>query len=204
MDGTLFDTMGELNRLAQKVMHQFYGTPLEEAARLYKQTSGLPFRYQLETLFPNHESNQLASDLFEVTKVQMYQKPVSPFPEVFEHVKLWRDWGLKTAISSNDEIANVKIKIGPHIGLFNELVGHKPLFLKGKPHFEFLSETFQISFENMLFVGDSLHDAQLAYECGIRFIGRVGTFSHEEFLNLNLPLKLVNDFYELHGILQHF
>jgi len=203
MDGTLYDTMGALNVVAQNVMHKHYGLAHAFGSELYKKTSGLPFRYQLETIFPKHAANDTASDEFESTKRTMYQKPVQPFPEVIEHLKLWKNWGYKIAVSSNDEEANVKIKMGDDAVLVDVLLGHRPGFLKGKAHFDELQNRFGLQKDQMLFVGDSLHDGRMAAENGIPFVGRLGTFSKNEFLALNIPCDLVKDFFELHGLLQH-
>lgn len=203
MDGTLFDTMGALNVVAQNVMQKHYGLAHEFGSELYKKTSGLPFRYQLEKIFPKNSANDVAAEEFEATKRAMYQKPVTPFPEVVEHLKLWKDWGYKIAVSSNDEEANVKIKMGEHVALADILLGHRPGFLKGKAHFDELQNKFGLSKNQMLFVGDSLHDGRMADENGIPFVGRLGTFSKDEFLALNIRCDLVKDFFELHGLLQH-
>ena len=170
---------------------------------LYRKTSGVPFRSQLEKIFPQNASNDVAAEEFEATKRSMYQKPVTPFPEVTQHLKLWKGWGYKIAVSSNDEEANVKIKMGEDASLADVLLGHRPGFLKGKAHFDELQNTFGLSKNQMLFVGDSLHDGRMADENGIPFVGRLGTFSKDEFLALNIRCDLVKDFFELHGLLQH-
>ncbi len=143
LDGTLFDTMGKLNEIAQNVIFKYYGLSVEFGSQLYKQTSGLPFRYQLERIFPEHISNDKASLDFENQKVVLYQKPVALFPDVLEHLTLWKSWGLKMAVSSNDEEANVKTKLAENIHLFHDILGHRPGFLKGKSHFDELQKHIQ-------------------------------------------------------------
>lgn len=203
LDGTLFDTMGKLNDIAQSVIFKYYGLAPEFGSQLYKQTSGLPFRYQLERLFPQNQNNDEASLDFENQKVILYQKPVAFFLDVLEHLKIWKSWGLKMAVSSNDEEANVKTKLSEHAALFDHILGHRPGFLKGKSHFDELQNHYHFQKHEMLFIGDSLHDAQMAVENDIPFVGRVGTFTREAFLKLKIPCDLVNDFFELHGLLQH-
>ena len=52
---------------------------------------------------------------------------------------------------------------------------------KGRPHVERALAEFAVGRDEFLFVGDSLRDADLADECGVRFIGRLGTFREEDF-----------------------
>lgn len=201
MDGTIFDTMGTLNQLARRVMNKYYGTDPEEAGRLYKKTSGLPFRYQLETLFPENPDNDTASDEFESTKVEMYKQPVEPFPEVFQFLKKWRNEGYKIAVSSNDEQANVETKVKDHTDCFDEILGHLNGRLKGKAHFDLLKEKYHLRPQDMLFVGDSLHDAKMAFENQVQFVGRAGTFQKEEFKALDYGYPVVQNFVELDALL---
>ena len=68
---------------------------------------------------------------------------------------------------------------------------------KGKPHVQMVERLFGVGRGEMLFVGDSLHDGEIAHVEGLPFVGVAGTFSKESFL-LRFPgLPVVHGFAEL-------
>ena len=68
LDGTLIDSMPTLADLATEVIEERYGTPRILARELYLATCGLPFVKQLEEIFPDDARNADASDRFEARK----------------------------------------------------------------------------------------------------------------------------------------
>ena len=71
---------------------------------------------------------------------------------------------------------------------------------KGKPHIDRAAATFGIGRHDMLFVGDSLHDGEIAEREGLRFVGVAGTFSRERFA-LRFPgLPVVDRLADIAGL----
>jgi phosphoglycolate phosphatase-like HAD superfamily hydrolase len=81
------------------------------------------------------------------------------------------------------------------------VLGYRPGFSKGKDHFEAVLRYFGVSPKEVLFVGDSLHDAQKAQGFGFDFIGRAGTFSRERFQQEFPEVTVVDDFHCLSEVL---
>jgi len=53
---------------------------------------------------------------------------------------------------------------------------------KGRTHFDATSREFGAARQEMLFIGDSLHDGEIAEREGIPFVGLATTFSPERFM----------------------
>ncbi len=202
LDGTLVDSMGNFGVVAQGVLGEFFGMEAAEALAAYQRTSGLPFRFQVESLFPKDTRNEAAAVTFEERKKAGYAaKPF--FPDVLQMVPKLVALGYKFCVSSNNDQTNVTEKMAPLSIYFSEILGFRPGFLKGKSHFDHVIETYGYAPNEMLFIGDSLHDAKMAYENGVSFVARQGTFSREAFLALNLPLvTTVTDFNRLFDLLE--
>jgi phosphoglycolate phosphatase-like HAD superfamily hydrolase len=96
-------------------------------------------------------------------------------------LELLRSWGIRLVVSSNgaQHFVDDFQKTSPFS--FDLVLGHGPGMAKGQPHVDRVMELFSITPDQMLFVGDSLKDGELARGCGQRFIGRTGTFRREEF-----------------------
>lgn len=201
LDGTLVDSMGDFIELAKDIIHRYYGVDHETAGELYQKTSGLPFCYQLQKLFPDDERNALASEEFEETKKLDYlTKPF--FTDVLEILPQLKERGYKICISSNNEEQNVLERAQAHSEHFDEVLGYRAGFLKGRDHFELIKRKYSVKDEEILFIGDSLHDAKTASQNQIPFVARLGTFSLLDFSALKLPLSTVHDFYQLDQLLE--
>ena len=61
------------------------------------------------------------------------------------------------------------------------VLGWKPNFSKGEAHFSYIQEQLGVGRDEMMFIGDSLHDGERAQEAGIDFIGKTGTFTSDDF-----------------------
>jgi len=64
---------------------------------------------------------------------------------------------------------------------FDLVLGARENFFKGADHFRVVEQRFRVRPDRMVFVGDSLKDAERALACGVSFIGKVGTFTRREF-----------------------
>jgi phosphoglycolate phosphatase-like HAD superfamily hydrolase len=196
LDGTLIDTMPVLADLATEVMVGMYGIPKTLARELYLATCGLPFVAQLEDIFPGDARNATASDLFESAKPARCNSARMPSGTRAALVELRRR-GVRIAVSSNNGRENVEAFAKTADFTFDLVMGYGNGLAKGKPHVQMVERLFGVGRGEMLFVGDSLHDGEIAHVEGLPFVGVAGTFSKESFL-LRFPgLPIVHGFAEL-------
>lgn len=180
LDGTLIDSMPTLADLATEVMGDVFGTPRVLARELYLATCGLPFVKQLEEIFPGDRRNATASATFEGRKparCSTIQMPAET-RRTLERVKAR---GVRVALSSNNGVENVADFARNADFTFDLVLGFGGGLAKGKPHLDVLSRTFGVDRQEMLFVGDSIHDGEIAEREGVPFVGLAGTFSFERF-----------------------
>lgn len=200
-DGTLVDSMGGFADLAGELISDSYDLSRGEAREAYLRTSGLPFFQQLEVLFPADARNAPIAAAFEARKQDGYF--VRPFFEdVPPAIAGLQEQGLRAVVSSNNgqELVEAYLERRPE-ARFDLVLGFKDGFSKGKAHFEKVLAHFGLEASDMLFVGDSLHDAQQALEFGVDFVGRVGTFRKEQFQKVHPRAATVRGLDELMGVL---
>lgn len=196
LDGTLIDTMGVLADLATEVMAGVYGTPKVLGRELYLATCGLPFIQQLGDIYPGDPRNQGASDLFEASKPARCNSARMPADTRAALAELQRR-GVRVAVSSNNGRVNVETFAGSSGFPFDLVMGYGDGLAKGRPHVELVERTFGVGRREMLFIGDSLHDGEIAQVEDLAFVGVAGTFSKESF-QLRFPGKpVVHRFSEL-------
>jgi len=196
LDGTLIDTMPVLADLATEVIVGMYGIPKTLARELYLATCGLPFVAQLEDIFPGDARNATASDLFESAKPARCNSARMPADTRAALIELRRR-GVRIAVSSNNGRQNVETFATTADFPFDLVMGYGNGLAKGKPHVQMVERLFGVGRGEMLFVGDSLHDGEIAHVEGLPFVGVAGTFSKESFL-LRFPgLPIVHGFAEL-------
>lgn len=183
LDGTLVDTMPAFADLAAEVMSARHGVERTWARGRYLETSGIPFCQQLEVIAPGHAVNQAASDEFEARKLSVCE--VTPMDAAtVAALEALRARGLKLVVSSNTGQAVVDDFAAREAFRFDLALGFDPAvgLAKGRPHVERALDAFAATGDQLLFVGDSLKDADLADESGVAFVGRLGTFRREDFL----------------------
>jgi phosphoglycolate phosphatase-like HAD superfamily hydrolase len=196
LDGTLIDTMGILADLATEVMARMYGVPKPLARELYLTTCGLPFIKQLEDIFPGDARNQTASDVFESAKPARCNSARMP-ADTRAALTLLQRRGVRIAVSSNNGRENVETFADNSEFPFDLVMGYGNGLAKGRPHVQMVERTFGVGRGEMLFIGDSLHDGEIANVEGLAFVGVAGTFSKESFL-LRFPgAPVVHRFAEL-------
>jgi phosphoglycolate phosphatase-like HAD superfamily hydrolase len=198
LDGTLIDTMGGFADLAAEIMAVRHGLPAEQGRRRYTETSGIPFRQQLDVIHPGHPENDAASDEFEQRKRAVCDAAVMPAQTVAALERMQRA-GIKIIVSSNsaqhfvDEFAaRESFRFDLVLG-FDASIG----LAKGKPHVEQTCRTLGIGLAEIVFCGDSLKDGELARACEIAFVGRLGTFTRDEFRRWDPNAPVVED---AHGL----
>lgn len=182
LDGTLVDTMPILADLATDVLEDVYGMPRMLGRDMYLATSGLPFIRQLDVICPGDPRNQGASTRFEAEKPARCESARLPV-DTLRMLRALQKRGTRIVVSSNNGVENVAAfaRRNPEFA-FDLLLGYDGHGLaKGRPHVERAGRVFGVDRADMVFVGDSLHDGELAEREGLRFIGVSGTFSPERF-----------------------
>jgi len=196
LDGTLVDSMDGFANIAEKVISKHFDVNQADARKFYKETSGVPFYYQLKSLFPKSTEIDAATEEYETQKLLEYTSH-KIFHDVIRSLPVLKQAGFKLCVSSNNHEENVISKleeIEPDLDL---ILGYREGFLKGRDHFNKIKSHFCQGDENILFVGDSLNDARIAHENNISFIARLGTFSEQGFDSLNIPMFKINSFFDL-------
>jgi HAD superfamily hydrolase (TIGR01549 family) len=201
LDGTLLNSMGDFATVAASVLKRYYGVDPEEAIRLYRETSGLPFCFQVEKLFPKHPDNAAAVEAFEEEKLADYFDK-DFFEDVLTVLPLLKQKGYQLGVSSNNAESVVLQRIQSIKNYFDIILGYKDGFLKGKDHFDLVKKEFNLQTNELLFVGDSLNDARTAQKNGLAFMARMGTFPKEDFDRLDFCFDKVGNFYEILTLLE--
>jgi phosphoglycolate phosphatase-like HAD superfamily hydrolase len=196
LDGTLIDTMPILADLAATVLTETYGIPRSLARELYVATCGLPFFQQLDAICPGDARNPATAARFEAAKPALCRAARMP-AETRRTLAVLQGRGVRIAVSSNNGTENVDAFVADSGFPFDLALGFGAGLAKGGPHIIRAEQVFQVSRADMLFVGDSLHDGEIAASGGISFVGLAGTFSKDRF-SLRFPgLPVVTRFAEL-------
>ncbi len=180
-DGTLVDTMGRFADLAGSLISNEHELTLEEGRQAYLRTSGVPFFAQLAILFPQCPSNDRLVEEFETRKLAYYSG-LDFLPDVPQAIEALRAGGLKVVISSNNFTDVVTRFLATSDVEFDLVLGFGEGQAKGEPHFDLARRRFGTTRERLLFVGDSVRDAELAEEGQVAFIARLGTVPRDSFL----------------------
>lgn len=176
LDGTLVETMPAFAELAATVLSRWYGLPGAEARAAYLRTSGLPFHLQLRELFGLDPRNAGAALEFERRKdpiaraTQMERRCLSA-------LRTLRTMGMRLVVSSNGVQAHISRFAEAYPRMFCLALGATAEGGKGEWHVRKVCQALSVEREELLFVGDSLRDGELASQSGVQFVARSGTFS---------------------------
>ncbi len=196
-DGTLVDTMGGFADIAGRVIHEHHPEmPFEAARQRYLDTSGVPFFQQLEIIFPGGADNAKMAAIFEETKQTGFfgQKF---HDDVIHTINTIRSRGIIAGVCSNN-FQELIDKFVEREGLeFDIVLGFRQGFEKGKAHFDFVMRKFKLKPGELVFVGDSLKDAEKARMNNLRFVGLCGTFTAEDFRRRDPAAATINNIKEL-------
>jgi phosphoglycolate phosphatase-like HAD superfamily hydrolase len=196
LDGTLIDTMPTLADLAAEVMAETYAMPRSLAHEMYVATCGLPFFQQLEAICPADPRNASAAARFEAAKPALCRSARMPADTRRALITL-QGRGVRIVVSSNNGTENVDAFASSSGFAFDLVLGFGDGMAKGGPHVSRAEAAFGARRDEMLFVGDSLHDGEIAAASGIPFVGLAGTFSRERFVLKFPQLPVVSRFADL-------
>jgi phosphoglycolate phosphatase-like HAD superfamily hydrolase len=195
-DGTTADTMPTLEEFAVKLMVKYYKLETEDARTKYQITTGLPFEQQMELIFPDNPNNDEVISQFEREKIKsIFDLPL--FTDAKSTIDLLREMGYLVAISSSTTQPIIEKYCNKNGLVVDQIVGYKIGFEKGKDHFDFLRKEFNLSAEELVYVGDSLKDCERAQNNDIVFIGKIGMFSREDFNKISKSKIVITDLEEL-------
>jgi len=202
LDGTLLPTMEGFARIAAQVISRRRGWEVEEARRAYIRTSGIPFFQQLEVLFPGHEDNGRAAEIFEERKRAVFDATPVP-PPVKETLRELKGRGHPMAVSSGNFQSLVRRKIREELpGVFQVVCGYATGFAKGPDHFCAIRRRFGLPPHRCVFVGDSLSDGEKARAFGFHFVGVEGLVAAEEFQSVREGTVVASGVAELPNLLE--
>ncbi|MHA1187810.1 MAG: HAD family hydrolase [Candidatus Heimdallarchaeota archaeon] len=200
-DGTTADTMPTLEKTAVRLIMQNYSLLEEEARTKYRRTTGLPFVQQISILFPDHEKNEFVISEFEKEKIEGIFD-LSLFADSKETIDYLRENDYLVAISSSTTQPIIEKYCKLNGLIVDQILGYRPGFEKGKDHFDFLIEKFEVTNTEMIYVGDSLKDCERAQGSDIVFIGRFGMFTREDFDKISKSKLYISELAELKEIVQ--
>jgi phosphoglycolate phosphatase-like HAD superfamily hydrolase len=166
--------------LAATVITDVFGMPRSLARELYLATCGLPFCQQLEAICAGDARNAAAADRFEAAKPALCRSARMPADTRRALITL-QGRGVRIVVSSNNGTDNVAAFAADSGFAFDLALGYGDGLAKGGPHITRAEQVFRASRGEMVFVGDSLHDGEIAAVESLPFIGVAGTFSRDRF-----------------------
>ncbi len=195
-DGTTADTMPTLEEIAIKLMMKYYKLKKEDARAKYRITTGLPFEQQMELLFSNNPQNNKVISQFEKEKIEsIFDLPL--FKDAKSTINSLREMGYLVAISSSTTQPIIEKYCKMNELIVDQILGYRKGFEKGKDHFDFLKNEFNLSAKELVYVGDSLKDCERAQNSEILFIAKKGMFSQEDFNKISRSKIVISDLEEL-------
>ncbi len=196
-DGTLIDSMPFLEKNAITLLMKYYSFSKDEAREKYRNTTGLPFVQQMERIAPQNPLNSSVVEKFERMKLDLIYEQ-HPFNDALTVLKTLKQQNYLLGISSGtieSIITTYLVKKDFH--LVNDILGFRPCFEKGKDHFNFIQNKYSLHQPQILFVGDSLHDAKRAKNNNIIFIGRIGMFKEKDFHSIIPNCRIIQNLSEI-------
>lgn len=195
-DGTVADTMPKLEEIAVKLMTREYGLTEKEARTKYVYTTGLPFIQQIDTLFPGNPKNKHVVEQFEKEKLEkIFDQPL--FPDAKETIRKLKEAGYIVCISSSTFQPIIERYFKLKKVEADLILGYRKGFEKGRDHFEYIKQKFGVNSDNLIFVGDSLKDAQRAVQNNVKFVAKLGLFKTEEFKEIAPECPVINNLSEV-------
>lgn len=199
-DGTLVDSMHGYAEIASELIGRQHGINREQARKMYYDTSGLPFFQQLEILFPGNPSNASIAEEYEQRKLDGFFA-LDFIRDAKPTIDALRSRKIKVAVCSNNFQDNVDRFVEHRSIEFDYVLGFREGFFKGKPHFDHVLAAENATLDEMVFVGDSLKDGDMAIDYGVGFVGKTGTFSQADFKQRFPEIQVVSSLSQLVDLL---
>ncbi|MHA2027411.1 MAG: HAD family hydrolase [Candidatus Thorarchaeota archaeon] len=182
-DGTLADSMPFLEQIGVQIMMKYYNVSNDGASERYRSTTGLPFEHQIKMNFPDNPLNEDAIEEFEKLKIdRIFEQELFPNTEWVVRELDKRGFDVFVSSSTFQPTIEEYFRRLDILDMFKEIVGYRPGFEKGADHFHHISSTYNIHFDNMVFVGDSLKDYERS-QGFCTFIGVLGMFTSDDFVS---------------------
>lgn len=195
LDGTLVPTMQTYADVAARLLAARHAIAPERARALYLATSGLPFVKQIDLIVGQSPRNKETVRMFEAQKL-VETKNVRIAESDRAALSSLRAKGYLLGITSNNQQENVNNFVRDEglknvfcrwlgwndPGRLDRWVRRVKPSSKGEMHFRDFEKMLSVARADMLFVGDSLKDAEMAARAGVDFVPRVGTFAAHEFV----------------------
>ncbi len=181
----------EKNAITLLVRHFSYSE--KEARSKYRETTGLPFIQQMDIISPNHPDNPEIVEEFEKMKLELIyeQQPFDDALDVLNQLKL-ENYLVGISSGTIESIIKTYLK-NINFDIVNDILGFRPGFEKGADHFNYIMEIHNLERTQILFIGDSLHDAKRAKNNQISFIGKRGMFNQSDFNTIIPNCRIITD-----------
>ncbi|MEB3760217.1 MAG: HAD hydrolase-like protein [Desulfurococcales archaeon] len=171
--------MDEYAEAVADIVSPVLGLDKETVRQKYLSLSGRPFREQLRLMgVPPDKIEELAVE-FERRKIEILNKY---YPEkiVWERINKLKKYGIRTAVSTNNECHLVE-RIPWMNQLFDIVLCYDPIkgLSKGEPHLSRLEELGYIR-EKTVFVGDSKYDLEVYAPYGVKSVKTVGLWRQDD------------------------
>lgn len=202
-DGTLADSMPFLQKIGVDIMMKHYGVSKDDATKRYVSTTGLPYEHQIKMNFPNDSRNEDAIEEFEKLKIRrIFEQEL--FPDSESTVRILKEIGFDVFVSSSTFQPTIEeyFRRRNILNLFKAIVGYKPGFEKGADHFNYIHTTYNIPFNELLFVGDSLKDYERS-KGFCDFIGVLGLFDSKQFYKAGHKGYLISRLSEIPNLIDY-
>lgn len=180
-DGTICDSMPQLEEVGVKLIEVNYETTKRKATEWYRDTIGLSFHEQLSELFPGSEylNRQVAQEFVRLQE-EVY-KHVHVFDDVYEAFELLKREKVTIGICSSSYASLTWNVIQRKFQGYGFIVTGREYGSK--------SDQLQLYFKNDqlgYFIGDALRDGMIADLLNIHFIGVRHTFTDDDFFREKL------------------
>lgn len=197
MDGTLINTMSSSPKIFGRIMAKNFKIDKNIAERFFLETLGLPTYKQIQILLNILKGDTIGKDkaikLGDEVDAGLIKLKADIFPDVIPVLKILKNKGFKLFLSSSHKEAAIierlnEFKIKDYFEFYAGKSNDMPKFTKGEPHFRAAAKHFQTPYKKFckktLYIGDAKKDIESSVHAGVKAIGRVGTFSSIELLDM--------------------
>ena len=151
----------------------------------------------MEIIAPSHPHNPEVVKNFEDMKLELIYEQ-QPFPDALNVLNQLKDQNYLLGISSGtiESIITTYLE-NIEFDIVDDILGFRPGFEKGKDHFDFVLNRHKLQNSQIVFIGDSLHDAKRAKNNQISFIGRIGMFTQAKYKTIIPNCPVIHELTEI-------